>query len=59
MNYIDKLKFSKDLVTPGMSACQGCGGELCLRRVLQIAGENSVIAIHQDVWQVLVWLVEF
>ncbi|MEI3233656.1 MAG: hypothetical protein V8S33_04345 [Intestinibacter bartlettii] len=28
-----------------MSACQGCGGELCLRRVLQIAGENSVIAI--------------
>lgn len=45
MNYIDKLKFSKDLVTPGMSACQGCGGELCLRRVLQIAGENSVIAI--------------
>ena len=49
MNYIDKLKFSKDLVTPGMSACQGCGGELCLRRVLQIAGENSVIAnIHRN-----------
>ena len=24
MNYIDKLKNSKDLVTSGMSACQGC-----------------------------------
>lgn len=45
MNYIDKLKNSKDLVTSGMSACQGCGGELCLRRVLQIAGENTVMAI--------------
>lgn len=45
MNYIEKLKQSKDLVTPGMSACQGCGAELLLRRTLQIAGENSIIGI--------------
>ncbi|TLN07548.1 NADH-dependent phenylglyoxylate, partial [bacterium] len=45
MTYIDTLREAKDLVTPGMSACQGCGAELCLRRVLQIAGENSVIGI--------------
>lgn len=45
MNYIEKLKQSKDLVTPGMSACQGCGAELLLRRTLQIAGENTIIGI--------------
>lgn len=45
MSYIDILRESEDLVTPGMSACQGCGGELCLRRVLQIAGKNTIIAI--------------
>ena len=41
MSYIDILKEAKDQVTPGMSACQGCGGELILRTILKIAGENT------------------
>jgi len=45
MSYIDLLRESEDMVTPGMSACQGCGAELILRRVLQIAGEKTVIGI--------------
>ncbi|MGB4438947.1 MAG: NADH-dependent phenylglyoxylate, partial [Sedimentibacter sp.] len=45
MTYIDTLREAKDLVTPGMSACQGCGGEMLLRRVLKIAGENTIAAI--------------
>lgn len=45
MTYIDILKESEDLVIPGMSACQGCGGELILRTVLKIAGRNSIVAI--------------
>ncbi|MGF7010699.1 pyruvate/2-oxoacid:ferredoxin oxidoreductase beta subunit [Lachnospiraceae bacterium PF1-21] len=45
MSYLDVLSESKDLVTPGMSACQGCGGELILRKVLQISGENTIIGI--------------
>lgn len=45
MSYIDVLSGGKDLVTPGMSACQGCGGELILRKLLQIAGENTIIGI--------------
>lgn len=45
MSYIDILRESKDMVTPGMSACQGCGAELILRRVLQIAGKNTIIGI--------------
>ena len=45
MSYIDVLKTAKDQVTPGMSACQGCGGELILRTILKIAGENTIIGI--------------
>ena len=45
MNYIDVLRESEDMVTPGMSACQGCGGELILRTVLQVAGKNTIIGI--------------
>lgn len=45
MSYIDTIAESTDLVTPGMSACQGCGGELILRRLLQVAGKNSLICI--------------
>lgn len=45
MSYIDILREAKDQVTPGMSACQGCGGELILRTVLKIAGENTMIGI--------------
>lgn len=45
MNYLDTLANSQDMVTPGMSACQGCGAELILRRVLQIAGPNTIACI--------------
>lgn len=45
MSYLDTLKKSPDLVSPGISACQGCGAELILRRVLQVAGPNSIFAI--------------
>ncbi|MFS6554059.1 hypothetical protein VPJ68_00865, partial [Parabacteroides distasonis] len=41
----DVLSESKNVMTPGSSACQGCGGELILRRVMQIAGNNSVFAV--------------
>lgn len=45
MSYLDTIAQKTDVVTPGMSACQGCGAELILRRVLQIAGENTIAAI--------------
>jgi Pyruvate:ferredoxin oxidoreductase and related 2-oxoacid:ferredoxin oxidoreductases, beta subunit len=45
MNYIDTLKKSADMVSPGISACAGCGGEMILRKVLQIAGSNSIVAV--------------
>lgn len=45
MSYIDLIRKSKDLVSPGVSACQGCGAELILRRVLQVAGKNTIIGI--------------
>ena len=45
MSYLDVLKESKDVVTPGMSACQGCGGELILRTVLSVAGPNTIVGI--------------
>ena len=45
MNYIDLLRESEDLVTQGMSACQGCAAEMCLRRVLQVAGRNTIMTI--------------
>ncbi|MCI6646019.1 MAG: thiamine pyrophosphate-dependent enzyme [Oscillospiraceae bacterium] len=45
MSYIDVLKETRNVMTPGSSACQGCGGELILRRVMQIAGNNSVFAV--------------
>lgn len=45
MTYIDTFREAEDLVTPGMSACQGCGAEMLLRRVLKIAGNNTIIGI--------------
>lgn len=45
MSYIDVLRSAEDQVTPGMSACQGCGGELILRTVLKIAGKNTIVGI--------------
>lgn len=45
MNYIDKLLQSEDLVSPGISACQGCGAELILRTALKIMGKNTAVVI--------------
>jgi pyruvate/2-oxoacid:ferredoxin oxidoreductase beta subunit len=45
MSYIDRLRETKDLVTPGMSACQGCGAEMLLRRVLKLSGENTIVGM--------------
>lgn len=45
MNYIEVIREKPDMVSPGVSACQGCGGELVLRRVLQIAGENTIVCV--------------
>ena len=45
MSYMDILKTAPQVMTPGSSACQGCGGELILRRIMQIAGNNSVFAV--------------
>ena len=43
MEYLNVLKKNPDMVSPGVSACQGCGGELILRRVMQVAGQNSIM----------------
>lgn len=45
MSYIDMIRERPDMVSPGISACQGCGGELVLRRVLQLAGENTIVCV--------------
>jgi len=45
MNYIDRLATSADLVSPGISACQGCAAELILRNCLKILGEKSIIGV--------------
>ena len=45
MSYIDIFRENENLLTPGCSACKGCGGEMLLRRVLKIAGDNSVIVV--------------
>lgn len=48
MGYIETLRQRPDMVSPGVSACQGCGGELVLRRVLQIAGPDTIVCVPQD-----------
>lgn len=45
MSYIDIIRDSADMVSPGISACQGCAGELVLRRVLQLAGKDTIACI--------------
>ena len=45
MDHLKVLKNNPDMVSPGVSACQGCGGELILRRVLQAAGKNSIVCV--------------
>lgn len=45
MSYIDVLRDAPQIMTPGSSACQGCGGELITRKVMQISGANSIFAV--------------
>lgn len=45
MNYIDKLATATDLVSPGISACQGCAAEHILRTSLKILGDESIIGV--------------
>lgn len=45
MNYIDVLSEKNDLVSPGISACQGCGAEHALRVALKVIGDNSIVGI--------------
>lgn len=41
----DSKADAKGLVTPGISACQGCGLELIMRNVLEALGEDIVLVI--------------
>lgn len=45
MNYQDVLSTKPDMLSPGISTCGGCAMEIALRRVLQIAGPNTVFSI--------------
>jgi len=45
MNYLDLIAEKPDMVSPGISTCQGCAAELTLRRVLQLAGQDSIVCI--------------
>jgi len=45
MTYVDLLAKQEDLVSPGISACQGCGAELSLRTALKVLGRNTVVGI--------------
>jgi len=45
MSYIDIIFENDDLVSPGLSACAGCGAELILRTTLKVFGKNTVIVI--------------
>ena len=45
MNYIDKIDQAQEILSPGVSTCQGCGIEIILRRILKIAGSNSILSL--------------
>lgn len=45
MNYLDILSTKPDMLSPGISTCGGCAMETALRRVLQIAGPNTIFSI--------------
>lgn len=45
MNYIDKLLEGPDILSPGISTCQGCAIEIILRRILKLAGPNSILSL--------------
>jgi pyruvate ferredoxin oxidoreductase beta subunit/phenylglyoxylate dehydrogenase beta subunit len=45
MNLQELFLNTEDLVSPGLSACPGCAAELCLRTVMKVMGENTVLGV--------------
>jgi pyruvate ferredoxin oxidoreductase beta subunit/phenylglyoxylate dehydrogenase beta subunit len=45
MNIVDFLAQTEDLVSPGISACQGCMAEHSLRTALKVLGQKTVIGV--------------
>ena len=45
MNTVDYLASREDLVSPGISACQGCAAELSLRNLLKCLGRKTVLVV--------------
>lgn len=45
MNIVDYLASQEDLVSPGISACQGCLAEHSLRNLLKCLGKKTVIVV--------------
>lgn len=45
MTTVDYLNSREDLLSPGISACQGCMAELSLRTVLKVLGEKTILVV--------------
>lgn len=45
MSTMDILKKSEDMVSPGLSACQGCTAELSLRTAFKVFGSKTVLGV--------------
>lgn len=45
MNPVDFLAQAEDMVSPGISACQGCAAESALRNTLKVFGEKTIIGV--------------
>lgn len=45
MNIVDYLSECEDLLSPGISACQGCMSELALRNILKVFGRKTILTI--------------
>ena len=45
MKPFEKILNAEDMISPGITACQGCNVELTLRIVMKLVGRNSVLAI--------------
>jgi pyruvate ferredoxin oxidoreductase beta subunit/phenylglyoxylate dehydrogenase beta subunit len=45
MTVVEFLAQAEDLVSPGLSACQGCAAELALRTAMKVIGPKSVVGI--------------
>ncbi len=45
MKPFEKILNAEDMISPGITACQGCNVELTLRIVMKLVGRNSILAI--------------